>query len=78
MPLFQTDLLLSPNPIRTWTRDGHAPIFADADPFLAPQKMAIFGKYLYVDNVDKICHPHPQIRDLDADNDFDDDLNADD
>ena len=51
---------------------------SQADPFLAPQKMAIFGKYLYVDNVDKICHPHPQIRDLDADNDFDDDLNADD
>ena len=33
---------------------------SQADPFLA-QKVAIFGKYLYVDNVDEIFHPHPHI-----------------
>ena len=30
---------------------------SQADPFLA-QKLAIFGKYLYVDNVDEIFNPH--------------------
>ena len=31
------------------------------DPFFA-QKLAVFGKYLYVDNVDEIFHPHPHMR----------------
>ena len=31
---------------------------SQADPFLA-QKVAIFGKYWYVDNVDEIFHSHP-------------------
>ena len=30
---------------------------SQADPFLA-QEVAIFGKYLYVDNVDEIFHLH--------------------
>ena len=30
---------------------------SQADPFLA-QKIAIFGKYLYVDNVDNVHNPH--------------------
>ena len=33
---------------------------SQADPFLA-HKVAIFGKYLYVDNVDDIFHPHPHL-----------------
>ena len=33
---------------------------SQADPFLA-QIVAIFGKYLCVDNVDEIFHPHPYI-----------------
>ena len=33
---------------------------SQADPFLA-QKVAIFGKYSYVDNVDEIFNPHPHI-----------------
>ena len=34
---------------------------SQADPFLA-QKVAIFGKYFYVDNVEEIFHTHPHMR----------------